>query len=111
MSAVTPAMDEWLDTARDIPEADLPCNVSTVAYAIKAADAYRDAYRQLLDSIVATPPGDTVSFPSDELLFIAKMRVWRGRPGAPGSTLVGRIEKDPEPGHDLAVVIVWGGDR
>lgn len=28
---------EWLDTVKDLPESDLPCNVSTVAYAIAAA--------------------------------------------------------------------------
>lgn len=110
MATVPPSMDEWLDTAKDIPEPDLPCNVSTVAYAIETASRYRDAYRDLL-AMLGDQPDGCVCFPADQPLFIAKMRVWRGRPGAPGSQVVARIEKDPEPGHELAVVIVWGDDR
>jgi hypothetical protein len=34
-------MTEWLDGVAAIPDADLPCNVSTVAYAIRVALAYR----------------------------------------------------------------------
>lgn len=35
------AQEEWLDTVAALPEAALPCNVSTVAYAIQVAQAYR----------------------------------------------------------------------
>lgn len=32
---------DWLDVVKDIPEPDLPCNVSTVAYAIRTALLFR----------------------------------------------------------------------
>lgn len=32
---------DWLDQVAEIPESDLPCNVSTVAYAIKTALLFR----------------------------------------------------------------------
>jgi hypothetical protein len=28
---------EWLDTVKSLPEGDLPCNVSTIAYAVQVA--------------------------------------------------------------------------
>lgn len=42
---------EWLDNVKDIPESDLPCNVSTVAYAITVAKAAVEAHDALLTVI------------------------------------------------------------
>lgn len=38
--------DEWLDIVAEVPEADLPCNQSTVAYAVRCALLLRDAKRE-----------------------------------------------------------------
>jgi len=45
---VPASVDVWLDTVSEMPESSLPCNVSTVAYAVKAASLYREAYRRML---------------------------------------------------------------
>lgn len=49
---------EWLETVSALPENELPCNVSTVAYAIlvarRAVDAY-DALLESLEQILGTP--------------------------------------------------------
>lgn len=37
---------DWLDIVADLPESDLPCNASTVAYAIKVALLLRDETKQ-----------------------------------------------------------------
>ena len=47
---VPPTVDAWLDTVTEMDEASLPCNVSTVAYAVNAAALYRRAYRHMLDA-------------------------------------------------------------
>ena len=54
---VPASVDVWLDTVTEMDEASLPCNVSTVAYAVNAASLYRRAYRHMLaafNEVVAT---------------------------------------------------------
>lgn len=50
---------EWLDAVAEMPEQDLPCNSSTVAFAVRLAVKLRGENRELLDlmdQIVATRP-------------------------------------------------------
>lgn len=42
---------DWLDKVAGIPEADLPCNVSTVAYAIKVALVLREENQALVEQL------------------------------------------------------------
>lgn len=48
---------DWLTTVADLPESDLPCNSSTVAYAVevaKAAVAAHDALSEAMDQLVGS---------------------------------------------------------
>lgn len=50
---------DWLERVADLPEADLPCNVSTVAYAIEVAVAYRTEaaqWRAMFEELAARCP-------------------------------------------------------
>lgn len=49
---------DWLAIVRDIPEADLPCNVSTVAYAIRTAVLLHEENQRLVEMIEAFAPAD-----------------------------------------------------
>lgn len=52
---------EWLAIVAALPESDLPCNVSTVSYAIevaKAAVAAYDALGEAMDQVVASLVAD-----------------------------------------------------
>jgi hypothetical protein len=38
---------EWLDGVKDLPESELPCNISTVSFAVIVASAAVEAYDSL----------------------------------------------------------------
>jgi hypothetical protein len=47
---------EWLGIVSDLSESDLPCNVSTVAYAVGVARNAVEAYDSLLALVMADRP-------------------------------------------------------
>ncbi len=51
-------MSEWLSNIESLPESQLPCNVSTVAYAIRVALAWRheaEVWRDLFEQATSEP--------------------------------------------------------